>query len=486
MKLPKSSVDRIVSVFDGVELGDPRRTERLKKTVRKLSRQPQAVLPEAMGSEAELEGAYRFMNSEHVSFDSLNEAHARATANRARAAGKVLAIHDTTTCAFSHADAADVGYLNTGKAGFMAHYSLVVSADGSRRPLGVTNLEPIFRAHPPAHRKPKGRSARKRSGPETVRNKERESLRWYRGFAKTSASLDGCEVIHVADREGDNYELFAQTVQQKMRFVIRARVLERRVETEDGATGSLATMVQGCRGVLTREVALSTRKPKPTATWSKAHPPRAERVARLNFSATTVVLTRPQHQDSALQPSLELNVVRVFEPNAPMGETAVEWLLFTTEPITTEAEIAAVVDIYRARWLIEECNKALKTGCRYEQRQFESRHALLTLLAMTLPIACELLWLRASCRQRPERPAAQVLTPLQLEILSVLGARALPKKPTIRDALWAVAALGGHLKNNGEPGWLVLHRGMTKLAAYEEAWNAARSTPRGAGFVISR
>src|SRR5688572_12305151 len=125
MKLPKSSVDRIVSVFDGVELGDPRRTERLKKTVRKLSRQPQAVLPEAMGSEAELEGAYRFMNSEHVSFDSLNEAHARATANRARAAGKVLAIHDTTTCAFSHADAAEVGYLNTGKAGFMAHYSLV-------------------------------------------------------------------------------------------------------------------------------------------------------------------------------------------------------------------------------------------------------------------------------------------------------------------------------------------------------------------------
>src|SRR5664279_1329877 len=138
MKLSESSVDRIVSVFHEIDLGDPRRSERLKRTVRKLSRQPQASLPEALGSEAEVEGAYRFMNNEHVSFDSLNEAHALTTGKRARLVKKVLAIHDTTMCEFSHADPAEVGYLNTGKAGFGAHYTLVVTADGSRRPLGVT------------------------------------------------------------------------------------------------------------------------------------------------------------------------------------------------------------------------------------------------------------------------------------------------------------------------------------------------------------
>ena len=36
----------------------------------------------------------------------------------------------------------------------------------------------------------------------------------------------------------------------------------------------------------------------------------------------------------------------------------------TTEPVATSADIEAVVDMYRTRWLIEECNKALKTGCR--------------------------------------------------------------------------------------------------------------------------
>jgi hypothetical protein len=143
-----------------------------------------------------------------------------------------------------------------------------------------------------------------------------------------------------------------------------------------------------------------------------------------------------------------------------------------------------VIDIYRTRWLIEECNKALKTGCRYEHRQFEGRHALLVLLAMTLPIACELLWLRASARAQPERPARDVLTPVQVEILSVLGPRKLSAHATVRDALWAVAALGGHINHNGEPGWLVLHRGMTKLAAYEEAWTAV--SKRGAELVTSR
>ena len=54
-----------------------------------------------------------------------------------------------------------------------------------------------------------------------------------------------------------------------------------------------------------------------------------------------------------------------------------------------------MVDGYRTRWVIEEFNAALKTGCAYEARQFESRDALLTMLALSLPVACEVLWLRS-------------------------------------------------------------------------------------------
>jgi hypothetical protein len=142
---------------------------------------------------------------------------------------------------------------------------------------------------------------------------------------------------------------------------------------------------------------------------------------------------------------LELGLVHVIESNPPADEAPVEWLLYTTEPIDTPEQVSQVVDNYRARWTIEEFNAALKTGCAYEARQFESRQALLTMLALSLPIACELLWLRSRARSDPSAPATDVLTLRQIVVLRQLGSRPLTPNPTARDALLAVAALGGHL-----------------------------------------
>lgn len=196
-------------------------------------------------------------------------------------------------------------------------------------------------------------------------------------------------MILIADREGDNYELLANAIAASQRFIIRARVLDRKVEDIDGDVETLKTVVEGARGGLNREVQLSSRTHK--ALQLSSHPERAARMAKLEFAATRVVLRRPRYQDKELLAEVEVNVVRVFEPRPPAGEAPIEWVLFTTEPIATANDIASIVDDYRARWLIEECNKAIKTGCRYEDRQFESLDALLTLLAMTLPIAVELL-----------------------------------------------------------------------------------------------
>ena len=38
----------------------------------------------------------------------------------------------------------------------------------------------------------------------------------------------------------------------------------------------------------------------------------------------------------------------------------------------------------------------------------------------------------------------------------------------------ALAALGGHLRNNGPPGWIVLGRAYEKLLVLERGWLAAR------------
>ena len=76
-------------------------------------------------------------------------------------------------------------------------------------------------------------------------------------------------------------------------------------------------------------------------------------------------------------------------------------------------------------------------------------------------------------------PATEVMTEQQLEVLGAFVPR-LPEAPTVKQALLAVAKLGGHLKSNGEPGWLVLGRGYQMLLSYEAGWSAARRRHRNA------
>jgi hypothetical protein len=457
MKLPKSSVERVGQALQRAELGDPRRKKRLTKTVARLARKPRASLPEAMQSESDLEGAYRLANNAAIEPQQLFDALAEAAAERARVAGDVLVIHDTTSCTFEHADPEEVGYLSTGKAGFYPHCSLVVEGNAWRRPLGVVHLEIMA------------------SGLETARWKDRESARWGRSIEISAERLAACRsVCHIADREGDSYALLASMVGKGQSFVIRVNHDRRVGDPEDLAEQWLPIKerVRSLEGIFEREVPLSERKRSSAPRASKGRPVRNARLAQLSFSATAVVVKRPGHLGASIPKTLTLNVVHVIEPCPPIGEPAVEWLLFTTLPVASEKHVATVVDNYRARWTIEEFNKALKTGCAYENREFETLHALLMILAMSLPIACELLWLRSRARHDPDAPANEVVTSQQLKILRLMGSRRIPPKPTARDALWAVAGLGGHLKRNGEPGWLVLHRGMQTLLSYEAGFEA--------------
>ncbi len=451
-------------------MGDPRRQKRLAKTVAKLARNPRASLPDAMQSESELEGAYRLVNNAAIEPQQLFDVLAESAAERAKVAGDVLVIHDTTPCTFEHADPTEIGYLSTGKAGFYAHCALVIEGNAWRRPLGVVHLEIISRKQ---HSK-RGRK-NKASGLETSRWKDRESARWSRGIDASAERLAACRsVCHIADREGDSYAVLASMVGKGQSFVVRVNHDRKVGDPEDLAEQWLPIKerVRGLEGIFEREVPLSERKRSSAPRANKGRPVRNARLAQLSFSATAVVVKRPGHIGASAPKTLTLNVVHVSEPCPPTGEPGVEWLLFTTLPVDSEKQVAIVVDNYRARWTIEEFNKALKTGCAYESREFESLHALLIVLAMSLPIACELLWLRSRARHDPDAPATEVVTTQQLKILRLLGSRNVPSKATARDALWAVAGLGGHLKRNGEPGWLVLYRGMQTLLNYEAGFEA--------------
>ncbi|HVY31274.1 MAG TPA: hypothetical protein VHB79_32180, partial [Polyangiaceae bacterium] len=59
-------------------------------------------------------------------------------------------------------------------------------------------------------------------------------------------------------------------------------------------------------------------------------------------------------------------------------------------------------------------------------------------------------------------------------VLREKGRTKLPPNPTNRDILLAIAALGGHIKWNGEPGWKTICGGLEKLLSVTEGFQIAR------------
>ena len=285
--------------------------------------------------------------------------------------------------------------------------------------------------------------------------------------------------LHLMDREGDSYELLALLIRQGDRFVVRLRH-DRRVEAEDGELATLSAALPRTAPLAERQVVLAPRRSGDRSPAARQlHPPRPGRTATLRFAARRVTLQRPTALNASHATSLTVHVVYGWEVDPPPGEVPVEWRLVTTEPIDTVDQVLQVVDAYRTRWLIEEYFKALKTGCAYEQRQLESLDTLLVALGLLAPIAWQLLLVRHLARDHAETPATVVFTPHRLQVLRASSAGpTLPPRPTVQHALLAVARLGGHLRQNGAPGWLVLTRGLQTLITMEAGWAAAQRAER--------
>lgn len=444
----RRAAPHVSAELSDADLGDERLNRRLVVLAERLSARPSASFPKAL-DDAELEAAYRFFGNDKVTPEAILAPHVRQTVRRAGAHSQVLVVHDTTQFEFGgETKRPGLGRLIRPGQGFFGHFSLATTADGKREPLGLLSVETIFRldkARPKAERKRINRG---------------ESARWVSGVETAEAQLDGAATaIHIMDREGDSSSVLAALTAARRGFVIRAfrdRVLA------DGAATKLRTTAAAAKPTFQREVPLSPR-PKIPGPKGKRHPPRRMRIARLTFAATTVAL--PVEGEI-----VSVHVIHVAERRPPKGQPPVEWFLLTSLPIDTDEQIAFAVDCYRARWTIEEFFKALKTGCAYERRQLESAKSLLNALAILAPVAWRLLLIRHLARSPDDDRMA--LTPTQLEVLRAVAKRPLPAKLTARDAMLAVAALGGHIKNNGDPGWIVLGRGLHDLLIMEMAWRA--------------
>lgn len=456
--------------FDGVSLGDERLDERLAHIVAMVAVAPGDSFPDQMQTVANREALYRFLANPKVTMDNVLRGHVEQTHVRLRNYPVVRVVHDTTTFRFP-GEREGLGVIRGGAKGFLGHVALAVAPDEAGEPLGVLGVRPYIHKNAEAHRgmTPSQRVAVSRAKPR----EERESSRWEKLAVDVSSALPtGVRALHIMDQEADDYDLLATMQQAQLGFVVRAN--PERQTTDDGL--GVKEVLAKKPAKLFRTVSLSPRSPRKEVVSRGRHPARVERDAALKIRWGSISIPRRQYSQVNVR-ELTFWAVHVFEPKPPKGEKPIDWMLFTSEPVTNFEEAAAVVDHYRARWLIEEYFKALKTGCAFEKRQLTTYDGLLRALAIFIPMAWRLLALRHLGRADNQVPARRLFDDEQILILRTLLEHrryGLPDRPTIREAMLGIAALGGHIKNNGDPGWLVLGRGFTRFVEAEEIWKLAR------------
>ena len=451
------------------DLRDDRLNARRNQLIAILEQSPDKGFPEACASDADTEALYRFLRNRRVSPAAVLEPHVAATAARCGALGEVLVIHDTTEMAFAcEQPRRGLTSLGMHRQGFWWHAALAVSAEGVRAPLGLLTAAAYSRAPTRVPRVP---------WRERFQDPRKESRRWADGVATVRARLgDTVRPIHVMDREGDSYELLAALTAAQDRWIIRLHYDRQVTHAAGSAALRLGELRSQLPVLMTEPVTVAPRRAENRVQRLTA-PAREGRVATVSFAASPVTVPCPRdHRRSTLPATVTAHVIFGWEATPPAGDAPVAWWLLTNEPIDTVDQVRQIVQWYRTRWLIEEFFKCLKTGCAYEKRQLESLDTLLVALALLAPIAWQLLLMRHLARDLPERDATVALTTRQLMILRATPVgRTLPARPSIRDALLAVARLGGHLRQNGEPGWLVLTRGMQTLRCMETGWAAAEA-----------
>ena len=412
--------------------------------------------------------SYAFLSNPHVTHSALLSGHVATTAERCSAERVVLLIADTSELDFStHRAVRGLGPTRDSfSLGLLVHTTLAVSAD-RHDVLGVVDQFLWTR--------PDGAS--KRSLKESTyqrKGRPRESERWSAAVRRVQDTLSGLasgtviepvRYIVLGDRETDHFDLFTTAIDTSQGFIFRV-YQNRLLFSQDE---------QPPRHLIDEVRAAPVRASKFVTIPARAG--RAARVACLGIRGTQVVLAPPQSPDGRRQP-VKANIVAGIEIDPPSGVEPLCWYLLTTEPIDSPEQLLQIVHHYEARWLIEELHMGMKSGCATEERQFESRHAIENFLAFAVVVAVTLLRLRDFARRPEPASALAVLTATQLEVLKQLRPK-LIKGGTARDALRAIATLGGFMgrKGDGEPGWRTLWRGFQKLLLMEEGYRLFRDKP---------
>lgn len=452
----------ILAEVEGVELGDRRLDERCRQLMQALATDPQASVHAACQGWAETQAAYRFFDNPKVTPEKILRPHQQATRERMAQHPVVLAVQDTTELDFSAHPPAGAGPLSyQTQLGFLDHTLLAVTPE--QVPLGVLDVRLSVRTA-------EGFGGAKGRQHEPLETKE--TYRWLQGY-RTACTLAGqlpeTQIVSVADSEGDLYEVLVEAEQHPTpaEYVLRAGKDRSLPERDAAAEGE--TFVKLRQRIATAPVAARRE------LHLRATPKRAPRVAAVEVRAETLELKAPYRQGTRL-PGVRVGAVWVRESGPPEGVEPIDWLLLTSLPLDTEAEVLQVVAYYAARWAIEVYFRVLKTGCRVEDVRLETAERLRPCLMLYRIIAWRVLYVTRLGRACPDLPCDVLFTAAEWKSVCriVRPAAASSSPPTLQEFTRLLGELGGHSNRRGDgpPGPQALWTGLRRMTDFAHAWHA--------------
>lgn len=452
--------------FGGCALPDARLQARLLSLARDFYARPQANVAQACASRAKTKAAYRFLDHDQTTMDTLLQPHFQSTEVRVRAEAIVLAVQDTTSLNYTaHAATEGMGPIGStvnGPQGLHLHSTLAFSTQGT--PLGFLDVQ-CWSRDPAGF----GKKVKRHRVPI----EEKESFKWLKSFravAAVQARCPGTTLVSVGDREADLYELFEEAMAHPdgPKLLVRA---EHNRQLHDEQHRLWETMQsRPADGIQVLQV------PRQGS--------RAAREAHMSIRYAAVSLAAPTGHKG---PVIPVWAVLAQEQDAPEGVKPLEWMLLTTLPVTCFEQAIEKLMWYARRWGIEVLHRTLKSGCRIEQRQLGQADRIGACLAIDLVVAWRIYYLNKLGREVPQSPCTVYFEEAEWKALMVFTTKnpiAPAQPPTLREAIRRVAGLGGFLgrKSDGEPGTQTLWLGLQRLDDIVAMWRVMNDATQ---FTVS-
>lgn len=399
--------------------------------------------------------AYDFFSNPKVSGEALLEPHYKNTAKRINESNAkyILAIQDSIILNYTtHKAKTDLGRIGkvgqTQQHGLIQHNTLIVT--DKNESLGLIDLQHFNYD----------------DFDQTIHNKfrpieEKQSSVWISALKNMRKLINNPDkkIITVADREADFFEFMHEFYIHQESFVIRAfhnrntgatpvkteaKLISLLRETDD-----IGTIVRPIYDAKTRQLKDVEFKIK-RLTSVQLPPPRFAR-------GENAINYKP----------IFINAVMAYNDNQ-------SWTLLTDLSVNNLEDCCVVIDIYRARWHIEDYHKILKTGYQVDELYLHSsREAIENALVMAAISACRLYWMIYVGRVEKTVAASRLFKDFEWKSLYVYFKEKVPTEaPPLSEIILKIARLGGYKshKKSSPPGIKCMWLGMQSFVVAAEMY----------------